>query len=82
MLCAYFPGYFIKLLELLTPCQCQPEFFFIIYLFLVKQLTSGAWWDCIHPRQSHVSMLDLNPFTALAGGNKKKINKKIKTPIH
>lgn len=44
-----------------------------IYLFLVKQLTSGAWWDCFHPRQSHVSMLDLKPFTALAGGNQKKL---------
>jgi len=50
----------------LNPCL-YPEFLFVF--ILLKQLTSGAWWDCFHPPQSHVSMLDLHPFTALAGGN-------------
>lgn len=26
-----------------------------LFFFFEKQLTSGAWWNCFHPRQSHVS---------------------------
>ena len=53
--------------------------FFFFFFFLV--LGVGAWWNCFHPRQSHVSMLDLNPFTALAGGNQKR-KKKADMKIH
>lgn len=43
-----------------------------LFLFFSSS-SSGAWRNCFHPHQSHVSMLDLNPFTAWAGGKHKKL---------
>lgn len=53
-LMCYFPWCFLK--------NAFKMFFFWVHVntfstffFFEKQLTSGAWWNCFHPRQSHVS---------------------------
>lgn len=44
----------------------------------------GSVEDCFHPYQSHVSMLDLNPFPSLAGGHQQRADMKEekKTPSY